>query len=640
MTFHVKTCAIDVETTGLDPWHDRLLGISVAWREPTGQLAAAWYDWDPASPGAPWPHDVLEDPAITLVGHNLRFDMKFLAVHAGSVPAGQWQDTRLLAALTLKRRQPGKHYSQGLKSLSKILLGKDALPAFTALQEYLAENKLTMQDLGRLPRRLVRDYCMEDTTNTLRLYELLESKLTPAARAYYNDEMLPLERLLLEMELRGNRVDTALLAEADRRTAALLAATEEELRREYAAEIEQAVPTRQYSLLPEDTMDFNKPRHVRALLYDVMGLGQYVTATTETGAPSISRKDIAAARVPAGRLATLCDKLVYRASLAKNRTSYVQGIRERLHEYHGEARIHAEYYQVSGEGLAVEGKGGTASGRLSHRNPNLGNLPRSSKKIDSTSDEYWKNHWVKDIFIPRAGKTFIYADYSQIELRVAAVLSGDRPFIDAFNSGLDPHQATADAINITRQQAKTVNFLLIYFGSPWRLCHELGSDPAKDEVALKRAEKIHGDFFRVHHELKEWVMRTRDALTRDGFVTSWFGRTRYLPEVWSRDDKDVQHALRQGVNHVVQSTAASICKRAMLKIDEMNAGKRDRELIKIQNSTKKYLLVNQVHDSIIAEVDENFAEEAMEQIKKCMEFAVEFGVPLPVDAKIIKTFRE
>ena len=624
------TYAIDVETTGLDPWKDRLLGVSLAWRDDTTrELQSAWYDWDPATTTPlPWPHDILARDDVTLVGHNLRFDMKFLAVHTGTTPRGRWQDTRLMAALILKRKKPGQAVSHGLKSLVPLCLGKGNLPAHDALQEYLKENRLTMKDLGKCPPRLVRDYCREDTVNALKLYEFLVTRLTPELASYYNQEMLPLEKLLLEMELYGLRVDTALLAQADRETARLINHAESTLRRDFADEIKQAVPIVQYDMFAQDHFDFDKPRHVRALLYDVMNLGHYVKATTEKGEKSISRKDIQAARLLEGRLKNLCNRVIERASLSKNRSAYVWGISERLQ---GEV-IHAEYYQVSGEGLGIEGKGGTASGRLSHRNPNMGNLPRSSHAVDSTSDDYWKNHWVKDLFTPRPGKVFVYADYDQIELRVAAVLSGDKPFIDAFNAGLDPHQATADAIGISRQQAKTVNFLLIYFGSPWRLCHELGADPAQDEEALARAEKIHADFFRVHWRLKQWVFDTRKQLSKIGYVASLFGRPRWLPEVWSTDKKVAEHALRQGVNHIVQSTAASICKRAMLKIDALNGC--------VQNSTKKYLIVNQVHDSICVEVNEATAQDDLILIKKTMEEAVPFGVPLTVGADIIKTFRE
>lgn len=617
--------AIDVETTGLNPWKDRLLGVSVAWRDGP-RVTSAWYDHTPQATASPWPREILSDPTATLVGHNLRFDMRFLAVHTGCTPAGKWQDTRLMAALTMKRRRPGVTYSQGLKNLVKVCLPAGRLSAHNALQDYLRENRLTMHDLHRVPRGLVRDYCREDTENTLLLYEFLNPRLTPEARRYYEDEMLPLERLLLDMELRGLRVDLDLLERGDRNTARLLAQTEERLRRDYAQEIKQALPPTQYTLFDHEEFDFDKPRHVRKLYYDVMGLGDYVTTTTATGEKSISRQDIRAAALPPGRLKELTSQVIYRASLAKNRSSYVNGIKERLQ---GEI-LHGEYYQVSGEGLAVEGKGGTASGRLSHRNPNLGNLPRSSHAVDSASDDYWQNHWVKYLFIPRLGKVFVYADFDQIELRVAAVLSGDKPFIDAFNAGLDPHQATADAIGITRQQAKTVNFLLIYFGSPWRLCHELGADPTRDKQALERAEKIHEDFFRVHWQLKQWVMDSRNLLRKNGYVDSYFGRRRYLPEVWSREEKEVEHAMRQGVNHIVQSTAASVCKRAMLKIDAMN----------VQNNTKKYLIVNQVHDSICVEVDEGMASDALIQVKHCMETAVPFDVPLTVDAQIIKTFRE
>lgn len=632
MTTLPRLVAFDTETTGLNPWKDKLLGVALAWRDSVdAPIRTAWYPWGGRQ--CPWPRDILASEDVVKVAHNARFDIKFLATCAQTHVGGTTNDTLLLASILTPRKQPGERLSLNLKQLARKVLGSTSVSAHATLLRHLKELRLTMKDLGHrdVDPEVVQNYCCEDARNTLLLYEKYNRALMddPARAQYYYDEMLPLERVLLDMEMRGNHVDARLLGEAalqldtriTRVTRELEATVQEEILRARAA---MQPPTQQLDFLPAQLPEFswNSPSHCRMLYYGIMGLGQYCFARTPTGEPSLNRKDLKAAVIPPGKLKDAIGLSMKRAAMAKNMAAYVTGIMDRMDC----GIIHAEYLQSGNESMGdADLAGGTATGRLSHRNPNLGNLPRSQKwdENERSTDEYWMSTFVKELFVPAPGHVFIHADFSQIELRVAAHLAQDKPFLDAFNAGEDPHQSTATAIGITRQQAKTVNFLLIYFGSPWRLCFELGADPGRDAVALKRAENIHKKFFDAHPELFRWIQDVRGAATRDGYVTSMFGRRRYVPEVWSHDPKIVAGALRQAGNHVVQSAAASICKRAMLKIHD--AG---------------FKIVNQVHDSIDVMVPEGTAPDAMRHIKNLMENAVKLDVPLPVDAKIIKTFRE
>ena len=259
--------------------------------------------------------------------------------------------------------------------------------------------------------------------------------------------------------------------------------------------------------------------HKRLLFYDELGLDKYCHELTESGQRSLKRDVLHNLTLPEGKLKDTISEQIKHQTYTKMLSTYAIGLSDRVYE----GRIHGEYHQASREEWSREdvNAGGTVTGRLSHRNPNLGNLPRGT-------DDYWAGAFVKDIFIPDEGCAFLYADYSQIELRVAAHLAQDTPFLDAFNKEIDPHQQTADALGITRQEGKTVNFLLIYYGSPWRLAIQLGWDP-KDQPSLRKAEHIRNGFFNQHPELLSWIQGQRAMLERRGECVSAYGRKRRLP---------------------------------------------------------------------------------------------------------------
>jgi len=350
------------------------------------------------------------------------------------------------------------------------------------------------------------------------------------------------------------------------------------------------------------------------LFYSHLGLGNHVTALTESGQPSLMKKDIDAAKIPDGLLKETLTLYYDLQSYTRMLTTYCVGIKERVVK----GKIHGEYYQVSREDYDKDGAGGTVTGRLSHRNPNLGNLPR--KKGD-----YLKGTFVKDLFIPAPGHVFLYADFAQIELRVVAELAQDRAFIRSFNAGEDAHEATAKAVGITRQQAKTVNFLIAYGGSAWRLAYELGLDP-RIERDLNFCEGVRNAFFTTHRDLAEWIEQTRYEAMSRGHVVTPFGIRRRLPDVKSYDERLRKRALKQAVNFMVQSTAVSLAKRAMMDLHA--AG---------------FQLRNQVHDSIICEVPLARAEEKLAEMLDIMlqqGIKAGFKIPMPAEGKILKTFNE
>ena len=617
--------AIDVETTGLNPWTDRLLGLSIT-EEVNGTLRSTYFPWGGNGAVFPFPYDLLKDPTIPKVGHNLRFDIKFLRVNGVEV-AGQWEDTKLIAQLIDENQQ------LGLKPLSKKYFSATATKHHTALLEHLKGFKLGMGDLSdpRVDQSLVARYCEEDTENTYRLFKVLITKLSPIQKEYYYTEMVALEPVLLEMELEGNFVDTAKINAAEKALDLKIAEYTKKLEDEVATETmeirlklqaqemeKHPVKAKQGKCLLEP-FNWNSPPQKVDLFYGFLGLGKYCTELTDAGKPTLKRSVLERLILPDGKLKRTIDYQIALQSYSKMKSAYIDGIRSRLVE----GKIHGEYYQAAKEEGSYDSddEAGTVTGRLSHRNPSLGNLPRRQKE-DAPGFDYYRGTFVKDLFIPSSPKhCFLSADYSQIELRVATHLSRDRPFTRAFNNGEDPHQQTADTIGISRQAAKTVNFLLIYFGSPWRLAYELKTDP-RDPQCLNRAEQIRNEFFAAHPELYNWIRTQQAFVRRWGYVDSMYGRRRRVPDIYHWDKKKVNHAMKAAGNHVVQSVAASICKRAMIKLAE-----------------KGFKIVNQVHDEIVCEYPRDGAEEKLAEMKHIMETVETLSIPIEVDAKIKETFK-
>ena len=610
-----KVIAIDCETTGLNPHTDKLLGFAIAYSD-----VAIYY---PFTADMPVP-DVLRDKTVAKLGHNLRFDMHFLA-SKGITVAGPWQDTKLIATLI------DENVPHGLKPLAQKYLGASSCHYANTLKSVLRSLNLDMSDLWdpRIDPELLQNYCCEDARNTLALYNIfIEDKSW--SRDYYATEMLPTEQVLFHMEQLGNYIDRKKLGEAMTQLQYLKTKLKHELfclaedhiniiRHEAQDKARAKFKTiAKQSSVPLPEFNWNSPIHRRKLFYKHLGLGEYCTETTDTGERSLSKHHIepCLAQIPVNTaLANTLQRYFQLQTYEKMYSTYAVGISDRMIGN----KIYGEYYQVSREDPYAD-NGGTVTGRLSHRNPNLGNLPRKT-------EDYYAGAFVKDLFIPPEGHVFISADYSQVELRVAAHLSQDAALLDVFNAGGDPHQQTADelasrGVNVTRQQAKTVNFLMIYGGSPWRLCCELGKDP-KNSAELDMCEKIIDGFFSAHPKLKQWLQENKARVLQHGYVTSMFGLRRNLPAVWSWDTKAKKHALKQATNFAVQSAAASICKRAMIKLH-----------------AEGFQIVNQVHDSITCTCPDckPLPDLYLKEISHIMCSVVELSVPLTVDAKISKTF--
>lgn len=626
----MKLVSLDIETTGLNPRTDKIHGVGVA----TSPETVDYYDL--RSPDdAGYITQLLTDPEQHIVGHNLRFDLKFLMVAGFEIKAQIW-DTKILAQLINENRE------LGLKPLTAALFGSEQLSNKSELDSRLG--KLKMRSVGDLcaadltdPTKphhdLIARYCKEDCVNTLRLWlSLVESLKTldqrmreygfnQTVKDYFVDEAMPLEMVLIKMELSGIGVNESGLrayrAQLHREITRDLTRLSELCRPEILAiedglyekaraqkKSEKGRNAVQRSYGKHGTIfNWQSADHCRELFFERLSLPKEFLEKTRTGQLSIndaSLEQLCKHIEPGTAAAEILE--IYRRwkKTSKLFTTYTGETRGLLSKIVG-GRIYAEYLQA---GSSKENtRGGTVTGRLSSRNPNMQNLPRGSE--------------IKRFFVPDPGHVFIYFDYSQLELRLAAHLSQDRLLIKAYNEGLDLHQITADSLGEDRQLGKTVNFAMIYDASPYRLAQILERSP-------EECKRIIHNFYSLYSGYSNYLRRERLRMCQEGVVVSVCGRVRRLPELRLSEaySKEWNHALKQGYNFPIQSLGASITKRAMLELDK-----------------RGYKLVTQVHDSVVVQVEAADVRHAT-YIQQIAEQIYPLSVPLKAETKLLTSLSE
>lgn len=613
---------IDTETTGLHPVIHQIHGLSYALAEDvTGYMKANAISQEI--------RDELNNPDHFICGHNLRFDLKFLR-QAGIVYRGPLRCTMLLAQLL------DENQALGLKPLSLKYLGYDSLEEKRELDRTIGRvgvktiAQLCDYDI-RFPSdsvgRVISKYGQEDSNNTLRLWSILLDQIrqlhrklkaegfTKTPADYYVEESMPLEEVLLDIEERGIRVVPERIqsfkAKMQEECVSLkeqlvalcsteIAAIEDDL---YAAALAKRKSDQGKANVIR-TSDKYKTRfkwssnaHVGHLLYDKLGVPPRLCKRTKTGQYLVGEDQLKAIwkGIPKG---TLLRKVLEHYAALKKRYKLIN-------TYTGEEkglvkniigdRVYADYVQA----------GGPVTGRLSSRNPNMQNLPRKFPEV-------------KQFFVPDPGQVFAYFDYSQIELRVAAHLSQDPQMLKIYRDNGDIHQMTADALGITRQDAKQINFAMIYGASAYRLQMAL-PDRMLSECAAFRA-----GFFKTYKCYARYLEEQEQLLRRRGYLVSIFGRIRRLPEMMTTapDTRDYKHALKQGWNFSIQSAAASICKRTMIALHKAN-----------------YRLVTQVHDSVVISLGLDELDK-VKDIQHIAENIVKLSVPLVAETKLLNSLDE
>ncbi len=572
--------AFDTETTHLDYMRAQIVGLSFA-VDNDGALEAAYVPVAHSYPGAPAQLDraqvlgtlkpLLEDPERPKVGQNLKYDMTVCANH-GLALAGIAHDT-MLESYVLESTAT-RH---DMDSLAKKYLAVDTIHF-----EDIAGKGAKQLSFDQIPLEQAAHYAAEDADITLRLHRELWPKLgaIPSLASVYQDIELPLVPVLSRMERTGVRID----AEALRVQSAGLA--------ERAVTLEE----RAYS---EAGRRFNlgSPKQIGAILFDELKLP--VIAKTPKGAPSTSESVLERLAADGYELPRL---IVEHRGLTKLRSTYTDKLPALINPESG--RVHTSYHQAV-----------AATGRLSSSDPNLQNIPIRSED----------GRRIRRAFVPEPGCKMLAADYSQIELRIMAHLSGDARLLAAFEAGQDIHRATAAEIHgvlpeeVTpeqRRSAKAINFGLIYGMSAFGLARQLGIERgiAQEYVDL---------YFARYPGVREFMERIRVQARTDRYVETLFGRRLYLTNINHSNNQLRSAAERTAINAPMQGTAADIIKRAMIRVDHW-----------LQIEQPQVHMIMQVHDELVFEVTEDTVDSAAAHIKGIMQGAAELKVPLIVDTGI------
>jgi DNA polymerase-1 len=565
--------AFDTETTSLDYMQAEIVGVSFC-VEPG---LAAYVPLAHTYPGAPEQLDrddvlrrlapVLEDASRGKLGHHLKYDAHVLRNH-GIELKGMRYDS-MLESYVLNSTAT-RH---DLDSTAKLYLGVD-----TIHYEDVAGKGAKQLPFSEVPVERAAEYSAEDSDVSLQLHRTLWAKLEklPKLKQLYEEIEQPLVPVLLDMEHLGVLIDTAML-------------------RTQSHEISKSLMVLEQSAHTAAGASFNldSPKQLQEVLFGKLGLP--VQRKTATGQPSTA-EDVLEELAADYELPRII--LEYRG-LAKLKSTYTDKLPEQVDPRTG--RVHTSYHQAV-----------AATGRLSSTDPNLQNIPVRTPE----------GRRIRQAFVAPAGHVLMAADYSQIELRIMAHLSGDASLLQAFAEDRDIHQATAaevlgvEASVVTPEQrraAKAINFGLIYGMSAFGLARQLGIERAA-------AQKYVDLYFERYPGVKRYMDETR-AMARDqGFVETVFGRRLYLPDIRSRNQSLRQYAERSAINAPMQGTAADIIKRAMIAVHEWLA-----------DEARRARLVMQVHDELVLEVQEDAAEEIERGLRERMSAAAQLRVPLKVD---------
>ena len=509
---------------------------------------------------------LLTDPTVPKVGHNVKYCWQVLR-RAGVELAGVTYDTMLESFIL----DPGRR-SHALDNLCLEHLGR----TMKAWQEVVGKGKAEIP-FAEVAVSVAADYCGADSATVMALHE----HFMPGIREMQMDALLrdvemPLVEVLVDIEWEGIRVDPALFLRLDQELSADLRRLEEDIARVAGVEL-----------------NLNSPRQLAMVLFEKQQLP--VLKKTKTG-PSTDADVLEQLAAMGHELPRLI--LEYR-ELQKLKSTYVDTLPASVDPRTG--RIHTSFNQA-----------GAATGRLSSSDPNLQNIPVRSVRGEE----------IRKGFVPREGWTFLVADYSQIELRLMAHLSGDPAFIEAFLQGGDIHRQTAAVIfnvpadGVTpemRARAKTINFATIYGQGPFALSRQLN-------ISMEDARSFIARYFERFAGVRAFLDQQIKLAREQGYVETIFKRRRYIPEIRDRNFNMRAYGERNAQNSPLQGSAADLIKVAMTRIHHAirEAGLRSRMLL-------------QVHDELVFEVPPEELERMMELVRSRMENVVELRVPLVVD---------
>ncbi|RJL49072.1 DNA polymerase I [Pectobacterium carotovorum] len=565
--------AFDTETDGLDTLTANLIGLSFAIKPGEAAYLPLAHDYL----DAPEQLDrtkvlalfkpLLEDEKLLKIGQNLKFDkgvMQRYDIDLRGIAFDTMLESYVLDSVA------GRH---DMDSLAERYLSHKTI-TFEEIagkgKNQLTFNQIALEQAG--------PYAAEDADVTLHLHQKLWGKLQPHAdlcQVFQTIDM-PLVPVLSRIERTGVLIDPAILAEHSKELTIRLAELE----------------TQAYELAGEE-FNLSSTKQLQGILYEKQKLP--ILKKTPKGAPSTNEEVLAelALDYPLPKLI-----LEYRG-LAKLKSTYTDKLPLMINP--ATKRVHTSYHQAV-----------TATGRLSSSDPNLQNIP-------VRNDE---GRRIRQAFIAPKGYSIVAADYSQIELRIMAHLSGDKGLLNAFANGLDIHRATASEVfgialdKVTSEQrrsAKAINFGLIYGMSAFGLSRQLN-------IPRSESQKYMNLYFERYPGVQDYMERTRQQAAEHGYVSTLDGRRLYLPDIHSRNAMARKGAERAAINAPMQGTAADIIKKAMIAIDDW-----------LQKDTPKVKMIMQVHDELVFEIHDSVIEESISKIKALMEGCMQLNVPLQVD---------
>lgn len=572
-----KEVCFDTETTSLNELEAELVGMAFSWEKHKGYYVLFPESKELTQEILEIFRPFFENSSITKIGQNLKYDIKVLAKYNIQV-LGNLFDTMIAHYLL---NPDGRH---NMDILSENYLHYSPISIETLIGKK-GKGQLSMR---QVPPQEQKEYAVEDTDVTLQLKNIFEQQLQK-----YNAEKLfsqiesPLVQVLADMELEGIRIDVPFL-------------------KSLSDDIEKDIFSLQQAVYEQAGEIFNlsSPKQLGDILFEKLKLISK-PKKTKTGQYATS-EEILSELAPKHKI--VANVMEYR-QLQKLQSTYIDALPKEVNSTTG--RVYTTYMQAV-----------TATGRLSSNNPNLQNIPIRTER----------GQQIRKAFVPRnEDYTLLSADYSQIELRVIAALSGEKNMIEAFLQNQDIHRSTAakvfnvDIQSVTREQrshAKTVNFGIIYGVSAFGLSNQT-------ELSRSESKELIDTYYQTYPQLKVFIDKQIHFARENGYVETILGRRRYLPDINSRNQVVRGAAERNAVNAPIQGSAADIIKIAMINI---------YNLLKDNKLKTKMLL--QVHDELIFDVPKNELDFVKPLIKKTMEEAYQFAVPLVVDLGIGKNWLE
>ena len=562
-----KTLSLDTETTGTDAMTAELVGLSFAVEE----FEAYYIPVPPEREEAQKIVDIFkpayENPSSLKTGQNIKYDMLVLARYGVDIK-GKMFDT-MVAHYVLQPELP-----HNMDALAEQYLGYSTIK----IEELIGPKGKKQKNMRNLPPGDVYEYACEDADVTLRLKNALHDELVRNdAIQLFEEVEMPLVRVLAAMELTGVRIDTETLRE----TSELFTLRMNKLEEEVFA-------------LAGESFNLSSPKQVGEILFDKLKIDERAKRT-KTGQYVTSEEVLEKLR-PRHEIV---DRILNYRGLKKLTSTYVDSLPTLINPSTG--KIHTSFNQTV-----------TSTGRLSSSNPNLQNIP---VRGDDGKE-------IRKAFIPEPGCTFFSADYSQIELRIMAHLSGDKHMIEAFLEGDDIHASTAakiyhkpigDVTRDERRKAKTANFGIIYGISVFGLAERLN-------VPRSEARELIDGYFATYPRVREYMDESIERARRQGYIETLLRRRRYLPDINSRNAIVRGYAERNAINAPIQGSAADIIKIAMVRI-------YNRFLSENLRST----MMLQVHDELNFSVVPEEREIVEQIVIHEMENAYSLSVPLKAD---------